>query len=185
MGGSAGEPPRWLSVPPVRERPPWDCNSPWPAAAANKPTLYVNFQENPTQLGNILNTLDPARGGNGRPYLHFLYTSAVELQIDRTIVEMFELIQAHGIRRVVIDAVGDLSMAASDQQRVHDYLYALVQRFTVRGITAVLMLEDTAQGPLGKLGSGDGLRTPELPLRQPDPSRGEPGKAAPALRQHL
>ncbi|HKG33255.1 MAG TPA: ATPase domain-containing protein [Gemmatimonadales bacterium] len=118
------------------------------AATLNEPTLYVNFQENPTQLGGILNTLDPT-SNNGRPDLHFLYASAVELQIDRTIVEMFELIEAHGIRRVVIDAVGDLAMAASDQQRIHDYLYALVQRFTVRGITALLMLEDTAQGPLG------------------------------------
>jgi circadian clock protein KaiC len=121
------------------------------AGVVNEPTLYVNFQENPTQLANILNTLDRTGHGDGggRPYLYFLYTSAVELQIDRTIVEMFELIDAHGIRRVVIDAVGDLAMAASDQQRIHDYLYALVQRFTVRGITALLMLEDTAQGPLG------------------------------------
>jgi circadian clock protein KaiC len=73
----------------------------------------------------------------------------VELQIDRSIVEMFRLIEAHGIRRVVVDAVGDLAMAASDQQRIHDYLYALVQRFAVLGITAYLVLEDTAQGPLG------------------------------------
>ncbi|HKP48575.1 MAG TPA: ATPase domain-containing protein [Gemmatimonadales bacterium] len=121
------------------------------AAAANEPTLYVNFQENPTQLGNILNALDPSGSDGVRPYLHFLYTSAVELQIDRTIVEMFSLIEAQGIRRVVIDAVGDLAMAATDQQRIHDYLYALVQRFTVLGITALLMLEDTAQGPLGSV----------------------------------
>jgi circadian clock protein KaiC len=119
------------------------------AAAVNEPTLYVNFQENPTQLGSILNNLDPEPSRKGRPDLHLLYSSAVELQIDRTIVEMFQLIETHRIRRVVIDAVGDLAMAASDQQRIHDYLYALVQRFTVRRITALLMLEDTAQGPLG------------------------------------
>ena len=42
---------------------------------------------------------------------------------------------------MVIDALGDLAMAASDATRMHDYLYALVQHFAVMGVSSVLTLE--------------------------------------------
>jgi circadian clock protein KaiC len=117
-------------------------------AAAGEPALYVNFQENPTQLARVIDALSPATAADGHPGLHLLYASSVELQIDRVIVEIFGTIEAQGIRRVVIDAVGDLAMAAGDGQRIHDYLYALVQRFTSAGITVFFALEDTMQGPM-------------------------------------
>jgi circadian clock protein KaiC len=114
---------------------------------AGEPSLYVNFQENPTQLARAIGALGGDMTALQEHGLHLLYTSSVELQIDRLIVRMFELIDRYGIRRVVIDAVGDLSMASADVQRTHDYLYALVQRFTVMGITAILVLEDTSHNP--------------------------------------
>ena len=83
-----------------------------------------------------------------RQGLHLLYTSSVELQIDHLIVQMFAIIEQHGIRRVVLDAIGDLSLASVDVHRTHDYLYALVQRFAVAGITALLLLEDVTRGPM-------------------------------------
>lgn len=107
-----------------------------------EPALVVNFQENPVQLGRLLTSLGggtmetlAARG------LHHLYASPVELQIDSIIVEIFERILVDGIQRVVVDAVGDLASAANDPQRLHDYLYALVQHFTVRNVTSVLTFE--------------------------------------------
>jgi KaiC/GvpD/RAD55 family RecA-like ATPase len=48
---------------------------------------------------------------------------------------------------VVIDAVGDLILAASDPQRLHDYLYALVQHFTVKGVTSILNFETAGSSP--------------------------------------
>jgi KaiC/GvpD/RAD55 family RecA-like ATPase len=42
---------------------------------------------------------------------------------------------------VVIDALGDLAIAASDPTRMHDYVYALVQNFAVMGVSSVLTLE--------------------------------------------
>lgn len=41
----------------------------------------------------------------------------------------------------MIDAVGDLVTAASDTQRLHDYLYSLVQHFAVHGVTSLLTFE--------------------------------------------
>jgi KaiC/GvpD/RAD55 family RecA-like ATPase len=70
-----------------------------------------------------------------------LYASPVELQIDSIVVEIFEMIKARAVRRLVIDAIGDLAAAANDPQRLHDYLYSLIQHFAARGITTLLTLE--------------------------------------------
>ena len=113
-----------------------------------EPALYVNFQENPTQLARAIGDLAGEVAALQQRGLHLLYTSSVELQIDQLIVQMFAIIKEHGIRRVVLDAIGDLSLASVDVHRTHDYLYALVQRFAVAGITALLLLEDFTQGPM-------------------------------------
>jgi circadian clock protein KaiC len=110
-------------------------------ARQGEPTLYMNFQENPSQLIRTIRALgiDPeeaqARG------LELVYASPVELQIDSIIVDMFRRIQQLRVRRVVIDALGDLASAATDPQRLHDYLYALVQHFAVSTITSILIFE--------------------------------------------
>jgi circadian clock protein KaiC len=109
--------------------------------------LYANFQENPMQLARSLRGLGADVEDARRRGLHLMYVSPVELQVDRIIVSLFRRIQSAEIRRVVIDAVGELVSAASDPQRLHDYLYALVQHFTVRGVTSMLMFETTGGGP--------------------------------------
>jgi circadian clock protein KaiC len=109
-----------------------------------EPALFVNFQENPAQVGRMLRGLgvDPARAAaNG---FHHLYASPVELQIDSVIVDIFNFIQAEGVRRVVVDAVGDLITAASDRKRLHDFMYSLVQHFVVRNVTSMLNLESVS-----------------------------------------
>jgi circadian clock protein KaiC len=113
-----------------------------------EPALYVNFQENPTQLARAIAGLGGDVSELQRQGLHLLYTSSVELQLDHLIVQMFAIIDRYGIRRVVLDAIGDLSLASADVHRIHDYLYALVQRFAVAGITALLLLEDVTHGPM-------------------------------------
>lgn len=103
--------------------------------------LFVNFQENPAQVQRMIRSLgtDPESAyENG---FHHLYTSPVELQIDSVIIEIFNFIETAHVQRVVIDAVGDLSTAASDPQRVHDFLYSLLQHLTVRNVTTLLNLE--------------------------------------------
>jgi circadian clock protein KaiC len=110
-------------------------------ARCGEPSLYMNFQENPTQLMRTIRGLGfdiEEAQANG---LDLVYASPVELQIDSIIVDMFRRIQQRKVRRLVIDAVGDLASAATDPQRLHDYLYALVQHFAVSTITSVLNFE--------------------------------------------
>ncbi len=103
--------------------------------------LLVNFQENPTQLAYQMEEIGGKLDADTRNRLELLYYSAVELSIDRIIVSIFKSLQGSAIHRVVIDALGDLGVAASDSTRMHDYLYALVQHFAVMGVTSVLTLE--------------------------------------------
>jgi circadian clock protein KaiC len=73
--------------------------------------------------------------------LELLYCSAVELSIDRIVVSIFQALRRSPIRRVVIDALGDLAIAASDRKRMHNCVYALVQHFAVMGVSSILTLE--------------------------------------------
>jgi circadian clock protein KaiC len=113
-------------------------------ARQGEPSLYMNFQENPSQLMRTIRSLGVDLEQAQAQGLQLVYASPVELQIDSIIVDMFRRIQQGKIRRVVIDALGDLASAATDQQRLHDYLYALVQHFAVSTITSILTFETTA-----------------------------------------
>jgi circadian clock protein KaiC len=103
--------------------------------------LFVNFQENPTQLAHQIREIGGKLDGDASDRLELLYYSAVELSIDRIVVSIFNVLRRSPIRRVVIDALGDLATAAGDPTRMHDYLYALVQHFAVMGVTSLLTLE--------------------------------------------
>jgi circadian clock protein KaiC len=117
----------------------------------------MNFQENPTQLMRTIRGLGVDLEQAQAQGLDLVYASPVELQIDSIIVDMFRRIQQRGVRRLVIDALGDLASAATDPQRLHDYLYALVQHFAVSTITSVLNFE-TSGNALSA--SGLGMQNP-------------------------
>lgn len=111
-----------------------------------EPSLVINFQENPSQLARTIAQLaDPETAGA----LEILYASPVELQIDSIIVDMFRRIEAKRVRRVVLDAIGDLAASTSEPERLHDYLYALIQHLAVKGITSVFTFEAVGQSITG------------------------------------
>jgi circadian clock protein KaiC len=61
--------------------------------------------------------------------------------MDSIIVSMFARIEELGIKRIALDAIGDLITTASDPQRLHDYIYALTQHFAVKGVTSIVTFE--------------------------------------------
>lgn len=110
-------------------------------AMNGEPSLYVNFQENPVQLARTVDSLGIDLDRYLGKSLFLQYESPVEMQIDAVVVEMFRTVEERGVRRVVIDALGDLALAASSSERFHDYLYAVVQHFARLTVTSVLTLE--------------------------------------------
>jgi circadian clock protein KaiC len=109
-----------------------------------EPGLYVNFQENPTQLARSVAGLGMNITEARQRGLHYLYASPVELQIDSILVELFRTIQEKNIKRVVVDSVGDLVGAASDLTRLYSYLYALMQHFVARRVACMMTQTTTA-----------------------------------------
>ena len=54
------------------------------------------------------------------------------------------------MRRLVVDALGDVERGAADPRRFADYVYALAQHAACRGVTTLLLLEidSPLDGPL-------------------------------------
>ena len=103
--------------------------------------LYVNFQENPTQLMRQAQSLGWDHGALKSQGLTFLYSSPVELQIDSILVGLFRRLDDRNIKRVVIDAIDDLVSSTTDHHRLLGYLYALAQHFVVRRISSLMTME--------------------------------------------
>jgi circadian clock protein KaiC len=111
--------------------------------ALNKETsVYLGFQENPTQLARVMLNLgwNPAELLTGG-YFEIMYRSPVEMQVDSVAAELFELIRKGRARRVVIDAVGDLEHSSIDRKRFADFIYALTQWFAVENVTCLMTSE--------------------------------------------
>lgn len=107
-----------------------------------EPGLYIGFQENPAQMARIMLNLGwnaTELLGNGN--FEHLYRSPVEMQLDSVAAEVFERVRAGKVRRVVIDALGDLVRCSMDTQRFADFIYALTQWFAVENVTCMMTSE--------------------------------------------
>ena len=106
--------------------------------------LYLAFQENPTQLARVMQNLgwDPMKLLAGENF-DLLYQSPVELQLDTVTNELFRRIREGKIKRLVIDALGDLERSSIDRQRFADFIYSLTQWFAVQNVTCLMMYELT------------------------------------------
>ncbi len=55
--------------------------------------------------------------------------------MDRIPNELFGRVRGGGIKRVVIDALGDLKRSSIDTRRFADFIYALAQWFALENVT--------------------------------------------------
>jgi circadian clock protein KaiC len=105
--------------------------------------IYITFQEDPSQLARIARNFgfDLERLVASKK-LALLYTAPVELNIDEHALKITALAEKVGARRAVIDSISALELGAGgDRRRFFNFMYALVQRFKDRGITAFLTAE--------------------------------------------
>jgi circadian clock protein KaiC len=107
-------------------------------AARGERGLIANLQENPSQL---------ARTGRGfgmrfdDPNVTVMYRSAVDLYIDEWVHDVLDRADALGVKRLVIDSLGDLAFASPDNIRFREYVYSLVQRCSRQGISILMTME--------------------------------------------
>ena len=105
--------------------------------------LYVGFQENPNQLSRIMAGLGWEPEKLMKDGFELMYRSPVEMQLDSVTSELFHRVREGKIKRVVIDALGDLERCSSDRQRFSDFIYALTQWFAAENVTCMMTYELT------------------------------------------
>jgi len=113
-------------------------------ALKGEPGLYVGLQENPNQLSRVMQSFGwkpwELLEGNG---FELMYRSPVEMQVDSLASEVFQRVRSGTLKRVVIDALGDLERSSVDRQRFSDFIYSLTQWFAAEGVTCLMMYELT------------------------------------------
>jgi circadian clock protein KaiC len=119
-------------------------------AARGERGIIAALQENPTQLARLAAGLGwpPAH-----PDIEVMYRSPVDIYIDEWVHDLLQAAEAGRARRVVIDSVADLQLAAGDDTRFREFMYSLAQRFSREGISLLTTWETP-----GLLAAGGQLR---------------------------
>ncbi|HEY5885610.1 MAG TPA: ATPase domain-containing protein, partial [Pyrinomonadaceae bacterium] len=110
--------------------------------ARGEPCLYVGLQENPSQLFRVMHNF----GWNTDQLMNdsnfeLLYRSPVEVQLDQVATEIFKRVKEGRVKRVVIDALGDLERGAIDRDRFSDFIYSMTQWFARESVSCLLTYE--------------------------------------------
>lgn len=100
--------------------------------------LIATLQENPVQLAR---TAAGFGWSLDDPNVSVHYRSSVNLYIDEWVHEVLERAQREGVRRLMVDSLGDLAFAAPDEVRFREYIYSFVQRCSLEGISVYMTME--------------------------------------------
>ena len=106
-------------------------------AAIGEPGIIASLQENPTQLMRVAQafgwTLDDS--------VTMMYRSPIDLYVDEWIYELLDMVDRRGVKRVLIDSLTDLLLAAGDEIRFREYMYSLIQRCSRAGVSLFMTSE--------------------------------------------
>jgi circadian clock protein KaiC len=107
-------------------------------ARQGQPGVIASLQENPIQLERVL-------AGFGwslrEPDVEVMYRSPVDIYIDEWVYDLLDTVERTKARRVLIDSLGDLRIAAGDEIRFHEFIYSIVQRFSRQGVSVLMTSE--------------------------------------------
>lgn len=103
--------------------------------------ILATLQESPTQLARVAKGFGWSLESAG---IELYGRSPVGLLIDEWLYGVLDRAAQHGARRLVVDSLGDLMIAAGDEVRFREYMYSLVQRCS-RLQMSVLMTHEVPQ----------------------------------------
>lgn len=107
-------------------------------ATLDQPGVIASLQEDSTQLARIASGFGWDLDGAG---VHLLCRTPVDIYIDEWVYELLDLLERTGARRLLIDSLADLSVAAGEQTRFREWIYSLTRRLSRAGISALMTLE--------------------------------------------
>ena len=100
--------------------------------------LFATLQENPAQLERILSGFSWSLK---QPGIELMYRPPVDLYLDEWVYALLDTIERTGATRVAIDSLGDLRSACRDELRFREYMYSLLQRCALGGISPMMTQE--------------------------------------------
>ena len=107
-------------------------------AASNEPGILVTLQESRAQLSRIVERFGWSFTD---PNITVLDRSPVDVYIDELVYELLDRIKETKSRRVVVDSLNDLMVAAPDELRFREFVYSLVRRLASAGISVMFTFE--------------------------------------------
>jgi circadian clock protein KaiC len=107
-------------------------------ARHGEPGVIASLQENKTQLQRIVSGFGWSLA---EPNISVMYRSPVDIYIDEWVHGLLEIVERAGARRVLVDSLADLRLAAPDETRFREFVYSLVQRFSRQGVSVLMTFE--------------------------------------------
>jgi circadian clock protein KaiC len=107
-------------------------------ARAGQPGVLATFHENETQLARIVESFGWSIDD---PDVHVMARGVVGMNIDEWVYDLLELADRTGARRIVIDSVPDLEIAAGDPIRFREWMFSMMQRFTRSSVSLMMIIE--------------------------------------------
>jgi circadian clock protein KaiC len=102
------------------------------------PGVIATLQENPVQLERIVQSFGWSLQ---EPAVELMYRSPVDVYIDEWVYDLLDTVERVGARRVLIDSLSDLQMAALEPIRFREYMYSLSQRLSRQGVSLFMTSE--------------------------------------------
>jgi circadian clock protein KaiC len=107
-------------------------------AAQGEPGVLATLQESRAQLKRITEGFGWPIDTSG---VHIVDRSPVGLLLDEWLHDVVAVAEDNGARRLVVDSIDDLSVAADDDRRFREYMYSLTQRCARRQISLLMTHE--------------------------------------------
>jgi len=107
-----------------------------------EPAVYVSFEEPADALAQLADGFGMALANTADDdKFRIMHCPPVHLRTDEFIAQLEAEIERLGARRVVIDSITDLALAAQDSNRLRETVYAINAMLKQHGITAILTTE--------------------------------------------
>ena len=107
-------------------------------ARQGEPGVIATLQENPSQLELMLRGFGWAADD---PAVEVMYRSPVDIYVDEWVADLMQIVERAGARRVLVDSLLNLQIAAPDETRFREFTYSLTQRFAQQGVSMLMTHE--------------------------------------------
>jgi circadian clock protein KaiC len=104
----------------------------------NEPGVLLTLQENRHQLTRIIERFGWSIDD---PNVRIIDRSPVDVYIDELVYELLDIVEQTGARRIVIDSFNDLDTKGADPARFNEFVYSLVQRCSLLGVSLMFTYE--------------------------------------------